>query len=578
MRAAIYARFSSELQRATSIEDQINVARVFATGRDWTVAHDHVYTDAALSGSSLERPGIQALLAAAARRPLPFDVLLVDDSSRVSRDLADAVRVMQQLRFLGVRVIYISQGIDSESEQAETLVAVHGMVDGLFLREMAAKIKRGLAGQLDRGFATGGRTYGYRTVPVVDPSGKTDPNGYPVLVGKRVEIAPDEARTVVQIFEWYASGLGAGRIVERLNREGHRGIRGTRWKEGAVKRALANEKYTGQLIWGQKTFDRRPGTRQLVPRSLPRSQWRTQERPDLRIVSAALWQRVQDRRRLVRGVLAADTGRTLMRGRSAALHSRHLFSGFLSCSECRGAIVVVTGGHGSPRYGCLRSWRNGVSACSNRLTIRAKIADAYLLDGLKSELTSAPTVNYVVNALTQALNQRIDDRPRLLAEAQSEREQARQRLQRLVDAIEQGVPPGTLANAINERQADVARLDATVAGLDNDPLRQRLAVMPAWVGQQLEDLSGLLGESPERAKTEFRRLALAVTMAVVEAMPRPFYRATVAAALPSLAGIRDLSATTVDRLDLRSAGSRPWGFDVDLPANQPGPGSKRRVG
>lgn len=554
VRAAIYARFSSELQRATSIEDQIGVARTFAAGRGWVVFDSHVYTDAALSGASLERPGMQALLSAAAQRPSAFDVLLVDDSSRVSRDLADAVRVMQQLRFYGVRVIYISQGIDSASEQAETLVAVHGMVDGLFLREMAAKIKRGLAGQLDRGFATGSRTFGYRTVPVPDPTGRVDVNGYPVLIGKRVEIAPDEARTVLQIFEWYASGLGTGRIVERLNREGQRRIRGARWNEGAVKRTLANEKYTGLLIWGQKTFERRPGTRQLVPRALPRSQWKIQERPDLRIVPAELWQRVQERRALVRRTLPDTTGKTLMRGRSAALHSRHLFSGFLSCATCGGAIVVVTGGHGSPRYGCLRSWRNGVSTCTNRLTIRAKVADAYLLAGLKTELTSPQTARYISDALATALNERIDERPRLLAEAQVAREQARQRLQRLVDAIEQGVPAATLTGAIQDRQAELARLDATVADLGSDPLRQRLAVMPAWVAQQLDDLSSLLSESPERTKSEFQRLGLRVSMAVMqnEAPARPYYRATVAAALPVLAGIRDLSATAVDRLDLRS--------------------------
>src|SRR6185503_14626139 len=130
MRAAAYARFSTDMQRETSIDDQLATARRYATAQGWTVLDAHVYTDAAVSGASLERPGIQAMLAAAARRPLPFDVLLVDDSSRVSRDLADAVRVMQQLRFLGVRVVYISQGIDSANEQAETLVAVHGMVDG----------------------------------------------------------------------------------------------------------------------------------------------------------------------------------------------------------------------------------------------------------------------------------------------------------------------------------------------------------------------------------------------------------------------------------------------------------------
>ena len=179
---------------------------------------DCVYSDAGISGASLDgRPGIQALLTASRQRPLPFDVLLVDDSSRVARDLADALRVMQELRFVGVRVVYISQGIDSASEQAETLVTVHGLVDGLYLREMAAKIRRGLAGQAERGFSTGARVFGYRSVPVLDPSGRSGPDGHPLLLGKRWEIHEAEAAIVRQVFEWYARGIGVGTIVARLN-------------------------------------------------------------------------------------------------------------------------------------------------------------------------------------------------------------------------------------------------------------------------------------------------------------------------------------------------------------------------
>jgi hypothetical protein len=73
-------------------------------------------------------------------------------------------------------------------------------------------------------------------------------------------------------------------------------VAGSRWKEGAVKRVLANEKYRGLMIWGKKTFERRPGTRQLVARALPRDSWRTLQRPDLRIVSEDLRQRVHARR------------------------------------------------------------------------------------------------------------------------------------------------------------------------------------------------------------------------------------------------------------------------------------------
>ena len=118
-------------------------AQVRALMAGSTMQHE-LNKDAAISGGSLDgRAGLQSLLTAAAATPRPFDVLLVDDSSRVARDLADALRVLERLKFAGVRVVYISQSIDSASEQAETLVAVHGLVDGLYLGEMAQKIRRG---------------------------------------------------------------------------------------------------------------------------------------------------------------------------------------------------------------------------------------------------------------------------------------------------------------------------------------------------------------------------------------------------------------------------------------------------
>jgi DNA invertase Pin-like site-specific DNA recombinase len=557
LRCACYARFSSDLQRTTSIDDQIATARRHADEQGWVLLPEHIYTDAAISGASLERPGIQALRTTASRRPRPFDVLLVDDSSRVSRDLADAVRLLQELKFAGVRVIYLSQHIDSANEQAETLVAVHGVVDSLYLREMAKKIKRGLAGQIDRGFATGSITYGYRTVPVPDPSGKTDANGYPVLLGKRVEVILEEARVIVQIFEWYASGLGVRRVVDRLNADGCKGPRGQRWRHGAVKRILANEKYRGLLIWGKTMYDRRPGTRRYVERPVPREQWRTTDRPELRIVSEDLWNRVKHQRERVRTTLPEATGRTLMHGRDAALYSPHLFSGFMTCGMCGGAMTIVSGGLGKPRYGCPRSWRNGVSACANRLTVRAPLVDQVLLERLGAELTTPDTVRYIAESLAKALNQRVDQRPQVQAETAAALEQARQRLQRLIDAIESGVPAASVAGAIAERQADVERLSASLSDL-NEPLEQRLAIMPAWVRQQLEGVAGVLRGTPERTKTEFQRLGLRVTMTPQKGAhgPQQWYRADVESSLPQLLGtteIRPTDFSTTDRLHLPQA-------------------------
>ena len=54
-RCAIYARFSTEMQRATSLDDQIRNCRRFAAQRGWPILDDHVYQDTAVSGFGVEQ-------------------------------------------------------------------------------------------------------------------------------------------------------------------------------------------------------------------------------------------------------------------------------------------------------------------------------------------------------------------------------------------------------------------------------------------------------------------------------------------------------------------------------------------
>ena len=215
---------------------------------------------------------------------------------------------------------------------------------------------------------------------------------------------------------------------------------------------LANEKYTGKLIWGKKTFERRPGSRQQVQRTVPRDEWRVQERPELRIVTDDLWSRVQARRDYPAGVADAARASAGTRAQCGAILSepvRRLYEvrdvRRRDCDGCRRTR--------SPRYGCLRAWRNGPSACTNRLTIRAKLADAYLLDGLRAELLAPTTLDYITAQVRAALNARNTTRPQRLAEAQSARDATAQRLERLITAIEQGAPAAALTPRIIEQQA-----------------------------------------------------------------------------------------------------------------------------
>nr|MBA3325701.1 recombinase family protein [Paracoccaceae bacterium] len=56
-RVAIYARYSSDLSRDASIEDQVRVCRTHALRADWRV--NEVFEDRAISGASAIRPGYQ---------------------------------------------------------------------------------------------------------------------------------------------------------------------------------------------------------------------------------------------------------------------------------------------------------------------------------------------------------------------------------------------------------------------------------------------------------------------------------------------------------------------------------------
>ena len=95
MRAAIYARYSTDRQRESSIADQVRLCRARADLEGWAVVAEH--GDQGISGSTpvAGRPAGQRLLAdiLAAR----FDVLLLEGLDRLSRDLVEQEQQVRRL-------------------------------------------------------------------------------------------------------------------------------------------------------------------------------------------------------------------------------------------------------------------------------------------------------------------------------------------------------------------------------------------------------------------------------------------------------------------------------------------------
>lgn len=95
MRAAIYARMSTDKQSTDSPADQIARCREFAVGRGWKVLEPLVIEDAGVSGASRHnRPKLLQLIA----RISEWDVLLCWEFLRLGRDSENLGWIRNSLR------------------------------------------------------------------------------------------------------------------------------------------------------------------------------------------------------------------------------------------------------------------------------------------------------------------------------------------------------------------------------------------------------------------------------------------------------------------------------------------------
>ncbi|MCX8999426.1 recombinase family protein, partial [Rhizobiaceae bacterium BDR2-2] len=106
MKVAIYARYSSDNQRDASIADQLRMCRLHAEKQGWRIVEE--YTDHAISGASLLRPGIQALISDAARGR--FDLILSEAMDRLSRDQEDIAGIFKRMSYADVKIVTLSEG------------------------------------------------------------------------------------------------------------------------------------------------------------------------------------------------------------------------------------------------------------------------------------------------------------------------------------------------------------------------------------------------------------------------------------------------------------------------------------
>jgi DNA invertase Pin-like site-specific DNA recombinase len=163
-RAAIYARYSTDLQNERSVEDQFDLCRSYAARERLAVVE--TFADRARSGASMvERDGLLALLARVPEGK--FDVVVVEAADRLSRDMADLAGIHKRLTYHGVEIRAVNSGVVDTA-----MVGLFGLVGQMQREEGVKKIRRGLAGVVKDGRSAGGLPYGYRVVNRLNERGE----------------------------------------------------------------------------------------------------------------------------------------------------------------------------------------------------------------------------------------------------------------------------------------------------------------------------------------------------------------------------------------------------------------------
>jgi site-specific DNA recombinase len=419
MKVAIYARYSSENQRDASIVDQFRVCREFAQRQGWRVAAE--YSDHAVSGATIMRPGFQAMMREALQKK--FDIVMAEALDRFSRDQEDTAGLFKRLTFAGVNIVTLAEG-----DITHLHIGLKGTMNALFLKELAEKTRRGLRGRIELGKAGGGVSFGYRIVRRLE-------NGL-VTTGER-EIVSEEAAIVRRIFNDYAAGASPKQIAKALNAESVRGPRGALWSpstiHGSAERGIGilhNELYVGRLVWNRQRFLKDPDTGKRVPRMNPPSQWITKDVPELRIVDDDLWRAVKARYAGVqRKWKAAEDDRRFNQFR----RPKYLFSGLTKCGECGAGFIVYSRDH----LGCFGTRDRGT--CTNKLTIARKEVEARVLGALQDKLMRRDFFEEFCREFAKEMNRLRMEQRASQTSAKRELVQLEARRKKIVESIIEGV-------------------------------------------------------------------------------------------------------------------------------------------
>ena len=279
----------------------------------------HHYVDDGISGTTMNRPGLNMMLADI--KAGKIGAVFVKDSSRLGREYRGVGELQEELfPYYDVRFVSVSEGIDTNKGE-DDFGAFRNIMNEQYAKDISRKRR------------VANKVKGSAGIPLSAP-----PYGYMRdLERKGYWVIDEEAAAIVRrIFAMTLSGMGTQEIANMLDDEGvltplnywkARGMpRGgnanaknqTRWNSSTIVSMLALQEYCGDVI-NFKTYSRShkdKRRRENAPENI--LVFKDIHEP---VIDRDLFEKVQEKR-------------GAMRKRKKMDGSRNIFSGLLVCAEC----------------------------------------------------------------------------------------------------------------------------------------------------------------------------------------------------------------------------------------------------
>ena len=402
--AIAYYRFSSHSQNEASIDQQKEAAERYAEGHGYHIIRE--YSDAAISGTTDERPGFQLMLSEIGKlRPAALILWKVD---RLGRDRIDLAMAKKTIRDAGCSIHYVAEAIPTEAPEAALMEGLLESMAEFYSKQLSQNITRGMRYNAENGLYNGHKILGY----------KVDEN-------KKYVIDKDTAPIVRKIFRDYVDGKPMVEIIKELNSQGVTTSRGGKFNINGLRSTLHQIAYTGVYKFGDV----------VIPGRMPV------------IISQELFDAAQKR---------MEQNKRQGSQRASGLEpdgtARFWLTGKLFCGECGNSMQGVSGSSHTGKthyyYYCSGQRKH----ICHKKPVKKKQIESLVLHILSEFLKDSSNLASLAVDIAEYYKKTHEDTG-YLATLEAEHDKTEKALSNLVKALEQGIFSETTGKRLEELEA-----------------------------------------------------------------------------------------------------------------------------